>query len=233
MSCMPTRRTIHPFSTHLLLGGFNYREVGFMQKCQDLTGQKFNKLLVLKQVRKNKGKTYWLCKCDCGKETIVEGYKLKTGHIRSCGCLQREINIKRLTTHNLSKSRLYEIWCAIKNRCLNKNLKTYKNYGGRGITVCQEWLNDFKTFYDWAINNGYSDGLTIDRINNNGNYEPDNCRWASRKTQANNRRTCKTFTYNGVTKNYKHWCSFLKINYSTFYSRISRGWKIENALGLE
>ena len=230
---MPTRRTIHPFSTHLLLGGFNYREVGFMQKCQDLTGQKFNKLLVLKQVRKNKGKTYWLCKCDCGKETIVEGYKLKTGHIRSCGCLQREINIKRLTTHNLSKSKLYEIWCAIKNRCLNKNLKTYKNYGGRGITVCQEWLNDFKTFYDWAINNGYSDGLTIDRINNDGNYEPDNCRWASRKTQANNRRTCKTFTYNGVTKNYKQWCEFLKINYKTFYSRISRGWKIETALGLE
>ena len=204
-----------------------------MQKCQDLTGQKFNKLLVLKQVRKNKGKTYWLCKCDCGKETIVEGYKLKTGHIRSCGCLQREINIKRLTTHNLSKSRLYEIWGAIKNRCLNKNLKTYKNYGGRGITVCQEWLNDFKTFYDWAINNGYSVGLTIDRINNDGNYEPDNCRWASRKTQANNRRTCKTFTYNGVTKNYKQWCEFLKINYKTFYSRISRGWKIENALGLE
>lgn len=204
-----------------------------MQKCQDLTGQKFNKLLVLKQVRKNKGKTYWLCKCDCGKETIVEGYKLKTGHIRSCGCLQREINIKRLTTHNLSKSRLYEIWCAIKNRCLNKNLKTYKNYGGRGITVCQEWLNDFKMFYDWAINNGYSDSLTIDRINNDGNYEPDNCRWASIKTQANNRRTCKTFTYNGVTKNYKQWCEFLKINYKTFYSRISRGWKIENALGLE
>ena len=204
-----------------------------MPKFQDLTGQKFNKLLVLKQVRKNKGKTYWLCKCDCGKETIVEGYKLKTGHIRSCGCLQREINIKRLTTHNLSKSRLYEIWCAIKNRCLNKNLKTYKNYGGRGITVCQEWLNDFKTFYDWAINNGYSEGLTIDRINNDGNYEPDNCRWASRKTQANNRRTCKTFTYNGVTKNYKQWCEFLKINYKTLYSRISRGWKIENALGLE
>lgn len=231
--CMPTRRTIHPFSTHLLLGGFNYREVGFMKSFKDLTGQKFGRLFVIGRANNKSGKPHWLCKCDCGNEVVVEGYNLKTGHTRSCGCLQKETNIKRLTTHDLSKSRIYRTWRAIKNRCFNKNLKEYKNYGGRGIIVCAEWLNDFQAFYDWSIMNGYTDELTIDRIDNDGNYEPLNCRWTTRKEQANNRRMCRIFTYNGVTKNYKQWCDFLNINYKTFHTRISRGWEIEKALGLE
>lgn len=164
---------------------------------EDLTGQRFGRLTVLEFVSNDKPKSYWKCKCDCGKVVTVYVQDLKNGKTSSCGCLQREKAGKVNKTHGLRKTRIYNIWSHIKDRCYNSNCKSYKNYGGRGITICDEWRNDFKAFYDWAIGNGYNNTLTIDRIDVNGNYEPTNCRWVDMKTQQRNRRNNAIVEYQG------------------------------------
>ena len=152
-------------------------------------GEKYNKLIVIEKtdIRKRRSIVY-KCKCDCGNITYVTSTNLKYGYIKSCGCYQKEQVSKTNKKHGLSNTKLFYVWQDIKNRCNNPNHHAYKDYGGRGIKICDEWQNDFISFYTWAINNGYKEKLTIDRKNNNGNYEPNNCRWTTMKIQCQNRR---------------------------------------------
>ena len=153
----------------------------------DLTGQRFGRLTVLKRAETINKRTRWLCRCDCGEEVIVEAYNLKKGHTQSCGCLQREAASKANTTHGMRGSRLYRIWVCMHNRCYRKCYHAYNHYGGRGITICDEW-HDFQAFQYWAIENGYNDDLSIDRIDNDKGYYPDNCRWVTMEEQNRNKR---------------------------------------------
>ena len=188
----------------------------------DVTGQRFGRLVVVERVKIN-NRSRWLCKCDCGNETFAEVTHLRNGHKKSCGCLHNDLSRERLVkknlTHGESNTRLYKIWSDIKKRCYRKTFWAYDRYGGRGITLCKEW-HDYLAFRDWCVNNGYQDNLTIDRIDNDGNYEPNNCHWVDRKTQANNRNNTKLITYNGNTKTIAQWAETLGINYRTLYNRI-------------
>lgn len=196
------------------------------------SGQKFGKLTVVELTEKRlyinpQGKKlfkkYYKCKCDCGNEVIIYQGKLTSGQTKSCGCLTLK--------HGLWKSRIYNIWRGMLKRCYLKSSKDYKNYGGIGITVCDEWKNDFKAFYNWAVNNKYKDDLSIDRIDVKSGYEPDNCRWVKAKTQANNRSNNKLLTYNGETHNITEWAEKLNINRHLIYQRLQANWSIERALG--
>lgn len=160
-----------------------------MAKLEDKRGKRYGKLTVLNRVdnkRQKNGKTqvYWLCQCACGNTTIVRSTCLNSGNTTSCGC-----NLNK-PIHNHSRDRIYRIWCSMKQRCNNSKSAWYSYYGGRGIKVCDEWngRHSFVKFYEWAMNNGYNDELTIDRINNDGNYEPSNCHWITVKEQLKNRR---------------------------------------------
>lgn len=158
-------------------------------KRLELHGHIFGALTVEKCDGPNQeGAITWLCRCDCGNYVSVRGSDLKRGFTKSCGCAVKEILLRRNTTHGGSKTRVYRIWQAMIDRTSNQRASRYSYYGGRGISVCDEW-SDFESFRLWAMSNGYSDSLSIDRINNDGNYRPDNCRWATQKMQVQNRRS--------------------------------------------
>ena len=197
------------------------------RKVENVVGQRFGRLVVLENLgTKAHGSTLQRCVCDCGNIKDVPLSYLKSQHTRSCGCWAVETH----TTHGLSSSRLYGIHQGMLKRCYDKNLYAYKDYGARGITVCETWKNDFKTFYDWSMENGYSDNLTIDRIDVNGNYEPSNCRWIPMGEQSRNTRKNVYFTYNEETKIITDWVRELGIPPTTFRRRIKQNRPIEEIL---
>ncbi len=209
----------------------------------DLIGMRFGRLVVVKEVVPiesigEKRKAY-LCRCDCGKSKVIRATSLpvKNG-TKSCGCLIKETHTKYNSIPEKTQNRLYWVWSDIKTRCYNKNSVRYKDYGGRGIKICDEWL-DFQNFYEWAMTNGYKEEmlpsgrnrLTIDRIDVNGNYCPENCRWVTQKEQTNNTRVNHYLEFNGKKQTLSEWGEEVGISVSTLAQRINHlGWSIERAL---
>lgn len=189
-------------------------------KSKNLINERFGRLLVVKKAYAQNKKLYWECICDCGKTVFVNTSNLKTNRTQSCGCLKIDVLLQRSRKHNQRHTKLYEVWKSIKQRCLNPKNKAYHNYGGRGITICDEWANDFNSFYEWSMENSYKEGLTIDRINNNGNYEPSNCRWTTKIVQCNNTRVNNYVTINNETKSLADWCRYYNVSYSLVSQRI-------------
>ena len=195
-------------------------------RFEDLTGQRFNRLLVIERTDgSSKKHTYWKCRCDCGKETVVASQKLKNGRTKSCGCYSKD----RATKHGKQNTRIYKIWRCMKSRCSNPRFTAYERYGGRGIKVCEEWRNSFEAFYEWAMAHGYSNELTIDRIDNDGDYRPENCRWITMKEQSNNTSANHIIEYNGETHTISEWSDILHISKKTLANRIDRGWEVDRA----
>lgn len=190
----------------------------------DLTGKKFGYWEVIKRAPNDKNnQSRWFCRCKCGTEKIVQGNDLRRGKSTSCGCYRTNLMREKFKTHNLTKTRLYRIWGAIKKRCYNKNAYYYHSYGGRGISVCDEWKNNFLSFYQWATTNGYKDTLTIDRMNNNGNYEPNNCRWVTNKEQQRNKRNNHREWFDGRLLCLAEIADLTKTTFSAVQHRVERG----------
>lgn len=201
-----------------------------MKKAADLKGERFGRLVVERRDHTLKKAAFWICRCDCGSITTVQSCHLRSGATQSCGCLNKEQASKRMTTHGLSRSRLYSEWHGMKGRCLNPRAKRYKGYGGRGITVCDEWRDSFEAFQDWALANGYQDDLTIDRIDNDGPYSPENCRWVTNREQQNNRRNNHLLSYNSKEQTIAKWAEETGLDWMVIYDRIRNGWTIERTL---
>ncbi len=185
----------------------------------DLTGHQYNHWKVLKLGDDTNNGVHWLCQCDCGNIKEVRASYLRNGHSSSCGCMGSK--------NGLSGTRLAHSYRDMKRRCYSQSDKRlYKTYGERGITVYDEWKNNFMSFYTWAITNGYNDTLTLDRIDVNGNYEPDNCRWITMKEQQNNRRNNVFITIDGVTKTIAQWADYANLKYNTLHERITKGKRV-------
>lgn len=196
------------------------------RKVDDLSGQHFGYWTVLQRAENNLyGSARWLCRCECGKERIVRAQALKRGKSKSCGCHKNDYN----RTHGDKGTRLYECWRHMRYRCSNPNNQAYKDYGERGIQVCREW-QDFAEFKKWALENGYTEELTIDRIDVNGDYRPDNCRWTNSKTQMNNRRTTPKYTVGKDKLTLSEWSQRTGIPRSTIWNRLKRGMSFEEAI---
>lgn len=210
-------------------------------RYMDIAGKRFGKLVVIKYVGNNKHqKSQWLCKCDCGNTAIVVGTELRQGHTKSCGCIHlQQMYSKFNTKHGLCSHRIHGVWNAMKERCLNPKDKSYKNYGARGIKVCPDWVNNFKSFYDWAMQNGYDENAktgkcTLDRIDNNGNYEPSNCRWVDNNTQQKNTRRNRLITYQNKTQCLTDWANELNIKFDVLKDRLGKlNWSVEKAFTTE
>lgn len=183
----------------------------------DLTGRTFGRLSVINQGKSQvspcgKKSTTWNCVCKCGNKIVVTSTRLLRGFTKSCGCYRREVTTARNLTHGSSDTKLYYIWKNMKDRCYRENNKFYCNYGGRGIKVCSEW-HDFCVFKEWAMNHGYSVGLSIDRKDNDKGYSPDNCRWIPKSSQQRNRRSCVYLTYNNKTYTVSEWARLFGLNH--------------------
>lgn len=219
------------------IGDYTKGKVINMGKRIELTGQTINGIHVDSFAYVGGGKSkkaYWNCTCSCGNKFVAESLKLRTGHTRSCGCYRRKITGETHRTHGATsggkKQRLYSIWRDMRKRCRNKNTTYHKDYVDRGIVVCDEWQK-YETFRDWALENGYKDNLSIERINVNGNYEPNNCKWITISEQQLNKRNTHYITYEGITKPMCVWCRDVGLPYSVVENRINRlHWSVEDAL---
>lgn len=195
----------------------------------DLTGHKYNRWTVLKLLPYDRTQTYWLCQCACGTLKEVEGYNLKMGKSKSCGCIRDKINTEHFKTHGLSGSKEHRAWTHMKDRCNNPNDKGYPHWGGRGITVCKRWMK-FENFLK-DMGSAPSPKHSIDRIDNDKGYSKKNCRWATYKQQGNNKRNnVPPLTYNGQTKTQVDWAEMLKIDRRTLWMRLRSGWSVEKTL---
>lgn len=207
-----------------------------MPKLIDLTGQRFERLLVIERAGSRKGQTMWRCRCDCGNERVIQSSSLTGGRSRSCGCLHWELSAQILQSNNFFRDgayrdkRLFGIWSAMKQRCLNPNNPEYAIYGGRGIEICREWLDDFLVFQKWAFENDYREDLTIDRIDNEQGYFPENCRWTDMRVQSNNQRRTTMLSFEGKTQALSYWADEVGLSRNTLKGRLRRGWSVERAL---
>jgi hypothetical protein len=201
-----------------------------MGKLNELTGKKYGRLTVIERSGSTaQKKALWRCRCDCGNEVVVVGSHLLNGNTHSCGCYKRDVTSERMSSHGKSGSRLHHIWKNMRQRCANPHKPDYKYYGGRGIVVDDIW-NDYEVFEKWAIESGYTDALTIDRIDVNGNYCPDNCRWVSMTEQARNMSRNRIITYNGESHCLSEWGEILGISAKVLGLRINTyGWSVERA----
>lgn len=203
-----------------------------MSKQIDIAGKRYGLLVPLYRVENDKyGRSAWMCKCDCGTKKVISANDMRSGKTRSCGCLEKYnrsiFGTRSKRTHQMKNTRIYHIWQGAKNRVFNQNDKHWPDYGGRGITMCKEWATSFECFRDWAFANGYSENLTIDRIDVNGDYCPENCRWVTKADQQRNKRNNRYYTYNGKTQLIPAWAKEFGVTDSTIRSRIRRGEKPE------
>lgn len=185
---------------------------------RSIIGKRFGRLVVVDLDHINNHKTYWLCRCDCGNQKVIERAALTSGRTVSCGCYFKE----RFTKHGLSRSRLYNIWYDMRERCDNINSDKYQHYGARGISICDDWKK-FEPFAIWSLQHGYSDDLTIDRIDGSDGYSPDNCRWVDWYIQANNTSRNHRVTYNGDNRTIGEWARLFGVKYGSLWARIRRG----------
>jgi len=207
-----------------------------MPAALQLSGVRFGRLTGVEREGKNKsGQALWLCNCTCGADCVVAAASLANGHTKSCGCLKREVSRSNgamrgesWRTHGMSRTKLYYVWKRIIQRCENPKNPAYKYYGGRGITVCKRWRNSFERFHEDM--GPCPPGLQIDRIDNNGNYEPSNCRWATARTQIRNRRNSRYLTIGGIRRTVTEWAEAGGMKYATLWGRLKRGWSAEDAI---
>ena len=209
------------------------KELTSERKLEDLTGQRFGRLTVIERAETTHISTKWKCKCDCGNECTVIAQNLKRGHTISCGCYRTEVRPTQRYIHGYRHTRIYSVYCGIKDRCYCENNPRFKDYGGRGITMCDEWLNNPKAFCEWAYNNGYKEDApygecTIDRKDNNKGYSPDNCRIVSLKVQANNQRSNVWIEHNGERKTITQWSEYFGISIpKARYHLVQKGRSIQ------
>lgn len=201
-------------------------KTGRPSKYLNLRGSKFNFLTAIERAPGNSeaGNVTYLWECDCGKFITASASDVVRGHTQSCGCFQKERASQAKTTHGKSQAKIYSVWSSMKGRCNNPQPQDAAHYRDRGIRVCDEWQDNFETFYNWAVSHGYREGLSIDRIDNDGNYCPKNCRWATNYVQQNNKSTNVTLCYDGETKTLSQWAEEMGISRRTLYRRLkSRG----------
>lgn len=203
--------------------------------AKDLLGHQFGRLTVIEKsaTKSKEGRAIWVCSCSCGNTVLVDTKSLTTQSTKSCGCYSKEVHKQIFTKHGESRSKLYFVWGDMKSRCADKKALPYKDYGGRGIFVCEEWMRSYESFRDWALNNGYRQGLTLDRKDVDKGYCPENCRWVTMQVQCNNKRNNRFITYKNETHTISEWSKITGIGKEVIRYRLNAGWNVESILTIK